>query len=111
MRYLLFGLGLSFACLYSFGLSPAYSQTTLEEQDPFPSSEIDSFSSGLGEGLSPFDLIHGINSSRGMSIEEYRNRQDENLDSAASEFRQQQQRLFQEQFSPTSEEDSLMPKE
>ncbi len=104
MRYFLFSLSIAF--LANFGFLSAYGQTSLEEQDPYPSSERDSFSSGLGEGLSPFDLIHRINSSRGMSLEEYRNQQDNDLDSAADQFRQQQQRLLQEQSSQNPEEAS-----
>ncbi|PNW51390.1 UNVERIFIED_CONTAM: hypothetical protein BEN50_10725 [Euhalothece sp. KZN 001] len=111
-RLLLFSFSLSVVLVSSFGLSPASSQTTLEEESPYQSSERDSFSSGLGEGLSPFDLIHGINSSRGMSMEQYRNQQQESLDSAASSFRQQQQQLLQQESlespenAPLTEEES-----
>lgn len=102
-RYLFFSLSLGFVFLSNLGISPALSQTTLLEDDR-PSSERDTFSSGLGEGISPFDLIHSINSSQGMTLDEYRNQQQRNLDSAASEFRQQQQRLLQEQSSQNPEE-------
>lgn len=107
-RYLLFSLSftLSFTLLSSLGLSRVQSQTLLEEETPYQSSERDTFSSGLGEGLSPFDLIHGINASQGMSLQEYRNQQQQNLDSAASQFRQQQQQLLQEQSSQTSQDSS-----
>lgn len=106
MRYVFFGLSVSVSLAFSLSLSlcPAYSQTSpLETDEPYQSSERDTFSSGLGEGISPFDLIHGINASQGMSIEEYRNQQQENLDSAASQFRQQQRQLLQQESSNPSQ--------
>lgn len=112
IRYLFFGLSLSvsLALVSSVGILPASSQSPLEEDSPYQSSERDTFSSGLGDGLSPFDLIHGINSTRGMSMEEFRNQQQENLDSAASEFRQQQQQQLQQQ-SPDATQEFSTPEE
>ena len=106
IRRFLFGLTL---CVGVAFLSPVSAQTSPEQNDSLPSSERDTFSNGLGDGLSPFDLIHSINSIPAMSPEEYRNQQDRNLDSAASEFRRQQQQLLQQSDSP--EEESFIPED
>ena len=96
--FLSLSLGLSMAMAAGSQLAPAYSQTQDPSfNDPSDRNERDAFSSGLGEGFSPFDLIHRSNLGGGLSIEEYRQRQQENLDHAADDFRQQQQQLLQEQ--------------
>lgn len=98
IRYLFLSLslGLSLAVIAGSGLSPAYSQSR-DLDRPSDRNERDSFSSDLGEGISPFDLIHRANLGGGASMEEYRQRQEESLDGAASEFRQQQQELLRQQ--------------
>lgn len=100
IRYLFLSLslGLSLSVIAGSGLSPAYSQS--RDLDPDRTSdrnERDSFSSDFGDGLSPFDLIHRANLGGGVSMEQYRQRQEGNLDGAASEFRQQQQQLLRQQ--------------
>lgn len=97
IRYLFLSLslGLSLTVIAGSALSPAYSQSRDLDRGS-DRNERDSFSSDLGEGLSPFDLIHRANLGGGVSMEQYRQRQEENLEGAASEFRQQQQQLLQE---------------
>jgi len=112
MRYLFFSFSfsVSLALLSSVGVSPASGQTPLEQDSPYPSSEQDTFSTDLGDGFKPFDLIHQSNFSRSRSLEEYRLDQQQNLDSAASQFRQQQQQLLQQQPQNTTE-DTKTPEE
>lgn len=107
-RYLRFGcsMALILGLMSSVGLAPAFSQTAVDQDNPYPSSERDTFSSDFGDGLNPFDLIHRSNFTRSRSIEEYRIEQQQDLDSAASEFRQQQQQLLQDQ-SPNNTEENL----
>jgi len=111
IRYLLLGFSfsVSFALVSTGNLSPVWSQTNQTEIEARPNSstERDSFSSDLGQGLNPFDLIHRMNN-RNLSREEYIRRQQGELNSAASEFRQKQKQLLQEnnnsqQQSPTLE--------
>lgn len=108
IRYLFVGLSVvvSLGFVSNFGGSLAYSQTTAPEQDdPYQSNERNTFSSGLGDNISPFDLYHRLNNSQGKSLEEFRQQQQRSLDSAASKFRQQQEQLLQQQ-SPSASEDS-----
>ncbi|AFZ43084.1 hypothetical protein PCC7418_0869 [Halothece sp. PCC 7418] len=100
IRYLFFGLSL--ALISSIGVSSVSAQTT--EENPYPSSERDTFSSDLGEGISPLDLIHRSNLSRSRSLEEYRIEQQQNLNDAASQFRQQQQQLLEQESQNTTED-------
>ncbi len=111
IRYLFFSFSfsISLALLSSMGLSSASGQTPLEQDSSYPSSEQDTFSTGLGDGFKPFDLIHQSNFSRSRSLEEYRLDQQQNLDSAASQFRQQQQQLLQQPQNTT--EDTTTPEE
>lgn len=106
IRHLFLGLSLSlsFAVLGST-LFPAYGQTRndLEVERPSNRNEQDAFSSGFGDGLSPFDLIHRSNLGGGPSMEHFRQRQERNLDGAASEFRQQQQELLRQRNQDSSE--------
>lgn len=113
MRYLKFGYSvtLTVGLISMIGLSPAFSQTSLDQEEPYPSTERDTFSSELGDGLNPLDLIHRSNFSRSRSLEEYRIDQQQDLDSAASEFRQQQQQLFQEQSPNSIEQETSEPEE
>lgn len=112
IRYLFFSFGfsISLTLLSSMGLSSAFGQTPLEQDSPYPSSEQDTFSTELGDGFQPFDLIHQSNFRRSRSLEEYRLDQQQNLDSAASEFRQQQQQRLQQE-SPSTTEDPITPEE
>ncbi|MDR9402775.1 MAG: hypothetical protein RI580_04985 [Halothece sp. Uz-M2-17] len=98
---------MSLALISSMSVSPVFAQTPFEEEDPYPSTERDTFSSELGDGLNPFDLIHRSNFSQGRSIEEYRIEQQQNLNNAASQFRQQQQQLLQQESQNTTEEMQL----
>jgi len=106
MRYLRLGCSvtLTLGLISMVGFSPAFGQAPIDQEESYPSSERDTFSSELGDGLNPLDLIHRANFSRTRSLEEYRIDQQQNLDSAASEFRQQQQQLLQEQSSNNTEE-------
>jgi len=112
IRYLVFGfsVSLSVALVSTIGLSSAYGQTSSEENGVEQSTERDTFSSSLGEGISPFDLLHRSNLSRTRSLEEYRLDQQQNLDSAASQFRQQQQQLLQQE-SQAATENTVTPEE
>lgn len=114
IRYILLGLSCSVSlALVSIGnLSPVRSQTnnnTEIEARPSSSSERDTFSSGLGNGLNPFDLMHQMNLNNNLSREEYLRRQQRQLNSEASEFRQKQKQLLRQdnensqQQSPTLE--------
>ncbi|PSO50007.1 MAG: hypothetical protein BRC33_04665 [Cyanobacteria bacterium SW_9_44_58] len=110
IRYLFVSLSVSvsLALVFNLGGSPASSQTTAPEQDdPYQSSERDTFSSGLGDNISPFDLYHRLNNSQGKSLEDFRQQQQRSLDSAASKFRQQQQQLLQQQSSSSSEDSPI----
>lgn len=107
-RYVLFGFSLGFALFSSLGPAPVLAQTT--EDNPYPSSEQDPFSSGLGEDFDPLDLLHRSNLSRGRSLEEYRLEQEQDLNDAASQFRQQQQQLLQQE-SQNAAEETDSPKE
>lgn len=110
IRYLFFSFSVSLALLSTLGLSSTSAQTPLEQDSPYPSSEQDTFSTELGDGFKPFDLIHQSNFRRSRSLEEYRLDQQQNLDSAASQFRQQQQHMLQQQPQNTTE-DTKTPEE
>lgn len=110
IRYLFVGLSVSvsLALVSNLGGSPAHSQTSDPDQEsPYQSSERNTFSSGLGGNISPFDLYHRLNNSQGQSLEEFRRQQQNNIDSAASEFRQQQEQLLREQSSSASEDSTV----
>ncbi len=108
MRYLLLSLGasVSFALFATVGIVPAWSQSNSSEVEarPSSSSERDTFSSGLGDGFNPFDLIHRSNLNRNMSREEYLRRQQRQLDSEASNFRQQQKQLLRQERNEVEEQ-------
>lgn len=66
-------------------------------QDLFPTKDNNDPFSSRGNGLGVFDLIHRATLSPGRSLEDFSSEQDKNLTDAATEFRERQRQLIQQQ--------------
>ncbi|HEY9623075.1 MAG TPA: hypothetical protein V6C78_22155 [Crinalium sp.] len=68
----------------------------------------DPFSSrGSGQMEGAFDLLHRVQQSPSRSLDEFQVDQQDNLNSAASDFRQRQQQLLQQQQPPAPQSNNL----
>lgn len=90
-------------------LSPQmiWAQTTnvnpLEDANPAEEGSDPFSSSGQGNSFGIFDLIHRANLGGDRNVEDFSLEQDQNLNSAAAQFRKKQlERLQQRQASPTT---------
>jgi hypothetical protein len=77
----------------------AIAQTTSTDLDPLEGLRTADDSAGLLEGAdnsgSIFELYHRLNLSGGQTLEQFSNRQQENIGEAAADFRERQRQQFQ----------------
>jgi hypothetical protein len=94
-------LGIVFALVASIGQS-ALAQSASDLNEGFQSNEASStYGAELGGGFNPMQLIHQMNLSNGVSDLDFYVESQKNINSAADEFkRQQQERMLQQ--SPTN---------
>ena len=75
------------------------------EDEGFQSNEQDAMFGRGSTGFNPLDFIHRANLSNGRSVEEFSSESETNIKDSASEFKRlQQERLLQQQSSPSSVE-------
>lgn len=89
--------------LLSMGqLSVAQTDDTIKPNEGFQKNEIDTGESSLGGGLDPFQLIHNSNLRRSRTSSEFADDTRTQIESAAEQFKRQQQ----EQFAPQTDGNS-----
>lgn len=90
-------LSLTLCCFASwfYLLSPALAQIDSTDNPNYQQNEYNSMT-GPG-GLNPLDLIHRVNMGTSRTSEQFQSDSQQNLDNAATDFKRQQQQLWENQ--------------
>ncbi len=94
-------------CVISGWSTITSAQYRVPQDDGFQSNEQDPLLGGSSSGLNPIEMIHRANLSNGRSLEQFSTDSEATLKDSASEFKRlQQERLLQQQLSPSSVEET-----
>jgi hypothetical protein len=91
-------------------LSPIFSYTlaqTAQDLGNFPSNERDPNSGNLGADINPMKLMHQLQMSNGRSMSDFVTDSNRNIDSAASDFKKQQQQMILQQRPKLTDNNSV----
>mgnify|MGYP005844546573 CR=1 FL=1 len=96
-------LSLTLCCCVSwfYLLSPALAQVNSTDNPNYQQSEYNSLTGPAG--LNPLDLIHRANFGTSRTSDQFQSDSQQNLDNAATDFKRQQQELWENQQQTTPE--------
>jgi hypothetical protein len=84
-------LGIALALISSLG-SISFAQSANDLNEGFQSNEANStYGTDLGSGFNPMQIIHRLNLSNGVNQEEFYTESKQNINTAADDFKRQQQ--------------------